>query len=102
MLNDFGFSPNNNSDLNFNQSQANWNQRTSIQKQSEKKQEEKKPENPFNFENLFSFKKPDLTYDKVMKSSEMLGFLKAQKLAGQFLSLTKPEYEVGKRLNYEI
>lgn len=102
MLNNFGFLPNNNSDLNFKQPQSTWSKRTSIQKESEKKQEEKKPNNPFNFENLFTFKKPDLVYDRVMKSNEMLGFLKAQKLAGQFLSLTKPEFEVGKRLNYEI
>lgn len=101
MLNDFGFSPNN-SDFNFGQSQTNWTKKASIQKQPQNPNKEKAPNNPFSIENLFSFKTSDIVYDKVMKSSEMLGFLKAQKLAGQFLSLTQPEFEVGKRLNYEI
>jgi hypothetical protein len=36
-----------------------------------------------------------------MKSNEMFNFLKAQKVAGQFMDLTRPEFDVGKRLNYE-
>jgi hypothetical protein len=61
-----------------------------------------KGKNPFDLDNLFTFKKPDIVYDKVMKSPEMLGFLRAQKVAGKFLDLTKPEHQVGKRLNFEI
>lgn len=60
-----------------------------------------KGKNPFDVDAIFSFKKPDVVYDTVMKSGEMLGFLKAQKVAGQFLDLTKPEYQVGRRLNFE-
>lgn len=61
-----------------------------------------KGKNPFDVDAIFSFKKPELVYDKVMKSTEMFNFLKAQKVAGQFMDLTKTEHEVGKRLDYEI
>jgi len=100
MSGSFGLSPNNNSGFNFKKFQTPKVNQTSEQTQQAKA--EKSPNNPFDIDALFSFKKPDIVYDKVMKSSEMLNFLRAQKLAGQFLDLTKPEHQVGKRLNFEI
>lgn len=101
MADNFNLSPNNNPSFNFKKPQA--PNLKKVEQQIQPKQEQTpKGKNPFDIDNLFSFKKPDIVYDKVMKSSEMLGFLKAQKVAGQFLDLTKPEYEIGKRLDFEI
>lgn len=94
----FSFSPNNNPEFNFKKPQA--PKLRKVEQQVQQKVEQKPNNNPF--ENLFTFKAQDIVYDKVMKSSQMLGFLKAQKVAGQFMDLTKPEHQVGKRLNYEI
>jgi len=72
----------------------------SSQTQSQAEQTQK-GKNPFDVDALFTFKKPEIVYDKVMKSNEMFNFLKAQKVAGQFMDLTKPEHQVGTRLNLD-
>jgi hypothetical protein len=101
MSGSFNLSPKNNSSFNFLKPQT-----PQVKKFGEmvqpKVEQAPKGNNPFDLDALFTFKKPDIVYDKVVNSSEMLGLLRAQKVAGKFLDLTKPEHEVGKRLNFEI
>lgn len=98
------FNLSNNSSFGFGKPQSSFLKKILPQPQymQPKTEQAAKGNNPFDVDALFTFKKPEIVYDKVMKSTEMFNFLKAQKVAGQFLDLTKPEHEVGKRLDYEI
>jgi len=103
MSGNFNLSPNNDPSFNFRRQQTPQVKKFGEQTKPQLEQAPK-AKNPFDLDldALFTFKKPDIVYDKVMNSPEMLGFLKAQKVAGKFLDLTKPEHQVGKRLNFEI
>lgn len=101
MSGNFNLSPNNDASFNFRKPQTPQVKKSAGQTQANVEQTST-GRNPFNIDALFTFKKPEIVYDRVMKSSEMLGFLRAQKVAGKFLDLTKPEHEIGKRLNFEI
>ncbi|MEI8377949.1 MAG: hypothetical protein WCF95_05365 [bacterium] len=103
MSGSFNLSPNNDPSFNLRKSPTPQVKKAAEQIQP-KAEQAPRGLNPFDLdlENLFTFKRPEIVYNKVMKSPEMLGFLKAQKVAGKFLDLTKPDHEVGKRLNFEI
>lgn len=92
-----------NSNLGFGKQQPSVLKKILPQPQNVQLQKEQAPKgnNPFDIDAIFSFKKPDIVYDRVMKSTEMFNYLRAQKVANKFLDLTKPEYETGKRLNFE-
>ncbi|MDD3419178.1 MAG: hypothetical protein PHE78_01105 [Candidatus Gastranaerophilales bacterium] len=96
----FNLTPNNNTNLNYRQAQASKLRKVGAQPKAAVDQTTS-GNNPFALDNLFSFKKPDIVYDKVMNSAQMLGMLRAKKVAGQFMELTAPEFEVGKKLNLE-
>ncbi len=98
------FNLSSNSNFGFGKPQSAFLKQILPQSQSVQPKTEQAPKgnNPFDIDAILTFKKPEMVYDKVMKSTEMFNYLKAQKVAGQFLDLTKPEHEVGKRLNFEI
>lgn len=97
------FNLSSNSNFGFGKPQPSVLKKILPQPQYVQPQQEQAPKgkNPFDIDAVFSFKKPEIVYDKVMKSAEMFNYLKAQKVAGQFLDLTKPEHETGRRLNFE-
>jgi hypothetical protein len=91
-----------NSSNNYNYRQAKAPQLKKVETQAAASSEQAASgNNPFALDNLFSFKKPDIVYNKVMNSAQMLGMLRAKKVANQFMELTAPEYEVGKKLNLD-
>lgn len=96
----FNFSPNNNTGFNFSQQQA-AQQVNKVEKRQPQYQKKTTEVNPFSIDDLFKFKKENILYDRVMKSSQMLGLIKAQKVAHQFMEFTEPEHQVGKRLNFQ-
>lgn len=96
----FNFLPNNNTGFNFSQQQA-AKQVQKIEQQPKYKRSKNSEVNPFSIDDLFKFKKENVLYDRVMKSAEMLGFLRAQKVAAQFMNLTEPEYKTGIKLNFQ-
>lgn len=100
MSSNFNLSANSSNNYNYRQAQA--SQLKKVEAQSATSAEQiASGNNPFNIDNLFSFKKPDIVYNKVMKSTEMLGMLKAKRVANKFMELTAPEYEVGKKLDFD-